>query len=441
MLIRSTPFSDEQDHGYLGRIMRINGISKKKDIDRLLRVWAGVPGSDFRKFPFVELLAKFAGMSVTEFVIQHTSLPLRRGISSYLPELKHGCESNKSMLWSTAMRPARSGAYFCETCITNDIKDHKLSHWHRAHQIPGEFWCREHSLPLRYLDNESAFLKMPNALVEESSSISQDWAMASKSNPIVERYIEICKLLMSRECPFAVNTVSSALRERAQTLGFQVNCGTVKFPLLSDLAINECGRPWLASVLPKLAKKKIGELSFQLDGAFFLKTSSSSVVAYAIAAALLFDSANEACVAFSEAESELPNSRPRTNVNLSTDDLLTVYIKTEGDYRYAVESFDCSYQTLANRYLSLGLPNLATRRGIGRLEAAAAFFLEKRSFSDSAQIGDLSQNVMEYLIRNAGPLLKKALQAMLRSGGVGSGVRRNKCLTPADIQEYDFDIA
>lgn len=437
MLILSTPFHYEQDQGYLGRIMRLNGASDRKSIERLMRIWAGVPGSGWRDVPCVELLGKISGMTVTEFVVQHTLLPLRRGVVSYHPEVRHGCESNRQMLWTTAMRLARTGAYFCEKCVAEDVIRRGLSYWRRAHQMPGEFLCTAHSQPLHYVEKKTAFFNTPHAFLETASHVSQDWATESMGNPVVRRYLDICACLTERPYPLLVRTVSLILRERARLQGLQVNSGRVKYPLLSDLAITRCGRPWLATVLPTLANKAFGELSYQLDGVFFLKTSSSSVMAYALAAALLFESADEAMRALSEQDSLCPDTRPRKTVNISTEDLLAAYVQARGDYSKAALGFDCTYQTAVSRYKAIGLPNLQSRGGKRLLDAAMAFYVERRSWSESIRIGGIDHDVMENIVRNSGAPLAQVLQEIHRPRGPGSRARRLQRLAPTDIEEYD----
>ena len=436
MLIRPTPLPDELDQGYLGRVMRLNGATNRKAIDRLMRSWVGVPGSNWRDVPCVVLLSKVSGMTVTDFVIRHTLLPLRRGITSYRPEVRHGCESGRNMLWSTAMRLARDGAYFCEQCVSEDIRHHGYSYWRRFHQVPGGFWCSRHSESLHYVESESAFLCLPSTFLETADYISPAWVQESMKKPAVVRYLEICDWLIQRECPLDVKSVSQILRERAQSQGFQINKGVAKYPFLSDLAIDQCGRPWLATVLPTLANKEIGKISQQLDGVFFQNTSASSVMGYALAAALLFESADEACLALCEHREQKPVVSPRCKAGLSTEDIVAAYIQARGDYGKAAMGFDCGYQTISKRYGTLGLPNFATRGGKDLLGAAHAFFVEKRSFTESALADGINQESMEDLIREAGANLVPVLLAIFRPGGRGSGKRRPRRLAPSDLNDF-----
>ena len=389
MLIRPNSLPDEQDHGYLGRVMRLNGVNKEKDMDVLLRAWAGVPGSNYRDVSCVSLLSRLANMPVSEFVVHHTSQPLRRGITSYLPDLRHGCESNPQMLCSTSMRLARGGAYFCEHCVQEDLAFHGQSYWRREHQIPGLFWCRKHLVLLRYAEHASAFFRPPTTLMGTATPLANDWAIEAMLNRVVNRYLDICGELLGREAPLDVRYVSLVLRERARGQGYQVNSGAIRLPLLSDRALGEFGRSWLSTVLPALAVKETGALCFPLDGVFFMQKSASSTVAYALVCALLYETADEALNALVEGSPSRERPRRKRMLDITPEDLLAAYVHARGDWGKAAENFDCVYQTITNRYSALGLPNLAGRRKKKPFNALFAFYAEERSFSESAAIGGL----------------------------------------------------
>jgi hypothetical protein len=141
MLIRPLPLPDELDEGYAGYVMRLNGMRSMKDLDGLMRAWAGCPDKSWREVSRLELISKVANLSVMDFVLRHTTLPLRRGITSYQADLPHGSDRNKKIWWSTAMREARAGAYFCESCAREDLDFHGRSYWRRSHQVPEGLYC------------------------------------------------------------------------------------------------------------------------------------------------------------------------------------------------------------------------------------------------------------------------------------------------------------
>lgn len=399
MLIRPTPFPDEQIHGYRGRVMRCNGVVK--EIDTLMRDWAGVPSSDYREIPRAVLLAKMAGMPVTEFISQHTFVPLRRAITWFHPETKHGCESKLPLLWSGPMHLPRDGAYFCEHCVVEDLEFHGMSYWRRAHQIPGVFWCSKHSVPLCYIEKDTAFQSPPSGFVDKALRVSREWVEELIENPYVLRYAEVCFGLMERDRPFDVAVVSHVLKEEGRAHCFQTSGPPVKRPLLSDLAIKEIGRQWLATVIPALANKPEGEISHQVDGACYLKKSSSTVAAYALVCALLFSSADDAINALAGMHPCDLGPRRKRKADLPIGELVNAYIQSSGDYGRAAESFDCVYQTVASRYAALGMPNFAGKKGGRLFDAAFSFFVEELSWAESIEVSGVTPEEMETMVRSS----------------------------------------
>lgn len=433
MLIRPAPFPEELDRGYLGRVMRINGIAKKKDIVALMSAWAGSAEKSRRELSSLELLSLVAGMALPSFVTRHTTLPLRRGVTSYQPDLPHGCESNRSMLWTSGMRMARTGAYFCAECTQEDLDFHGQSYWRREHQIPGLLWCQKHSTPLRYVDDEAAFLSSPAMLLRNCQAVDADWAKEVSGNETIQRYLQICASLMESKSPLDVRSVRCVLKGKASSFGFKTWGGAVKAPLLSDEVINRCGHTWLAMVLPALADKPPGMLLNQLDGVLYLSTAASSVNAYALACAVLFNSPDEAINELSNPASDMQPRRRRRKIDISQEDLINAYVQARGSHTQVASRLEFAFPTVATRLKKIGLPHLAQSSGKNALMAAEAFFLERRSLAESAALSGISIEVMEELVRASGAVLLAALQEMQRpTSGRGSGVKRPLQLTPEE---------
>lgn len=212
MLIRPLPLPDELDLGYLGFVMRLNGLDSPKALDELARRWADCPETSCREVSRLELLSRIAGLSTRDFVMRHTTLPLRRGITSYLPYLPHGSEEGRDMLWSTGMRLARTGAYFCEHCAREDVQFHGRSYWRRAHQIPGLLWCQKHLTPLSFIDNRAAFLRAPSNLIGKCQEVDAVWCEKVMANETIARFLAVCDGLMDHPQPFSVAQASEVLR-------------------------------------------------------------------------------------------------------------------------------------------------------------------------------------------------------------------------------------
>ena len=434
MLVRPAPFPQEADLGYLGRVMRLNGITSKKAAVTLMSIWAGVAGKTKQEISCLELLSKMAGMELPFFAQQHTTLPLRRAITSYHPELPHGSKKMPSMLWTTGMRLSRDEAYFCPKCVQEDLDFHGQSFWRRRLHIPGLLWCQQHSVPLRYVaKGKLAFLSPPSSFIEQSISVDEDWAEEAIQNRHIRKYVEICTGLMDWDAPLDVIKVAAILKEKASGLGFQTCNGAVNRPLLSDAVVTAFGRRWLATVLAKLADKEAGVLLSQMDGVLYLNTSASSVNAYALACAILYESADAALNALQAPAICAKKIRKSYSKNES-EELINTYVQARGNYSATARLMSVSRSEVAAKLKAVGLPNLSESPNKNSFVAAYAFYVEEQSLQQSVAIGKMSMEAMGDLIRSAGTELAPALRKMTRPTGRGSGKRRAKQLAPEEAR-------
>lgn len=439
MLIRPTPLPDELDLGYLGIVMRLNGLETPKDLDELARHWADCPGTSCREVSRLELLSRIAGLSTPDFVMQHTTLPLRRGITSYLPDLLHGSEEGRDMLWSTGMRLARTGVYFCEHCAHEDVNFHGRSYWRRAHQIPGLLWCEKHLTPLSFTDDRAAVLRAPTGLIGQCQVVEASWCEKVMANETITRYLAVCDGLMDHPQPFPVAQASEVLRQAWMTyLNAQPSHDKESSQLFSDLLIERCGRDWLALVLPDLANKPERERLLKIDNIFFTKTSASSAIAYALACAALFQSAEEALNALGTPHPQANRIRSRKSIGVNSDTFTATYLEVRGSHAKVARKLGLVQSTVAQRLNAAGLPNLVEARGKSTVKALLAIFNERRSLQSSAQAGGISEaDLMHALcVMAAGPA---KLILKLDESGQRKVRRKSAQLTPDRARAIETD--
>lgn len=432
MLIRPLPLPDELDVGYAGYVMRLNGMRSMKELDRLMREWAGCPDKPWREVTRLELISKVANSSVTEFVLHHTTLPLRRGITSYQPDLPHGSDRNKKIWWSTAMREARTGAFFCDCCAREDLDFHGRSYWRRSHQIPGLLFCPKHGIPLSFCRQSTAFHQAPSSWIGNCESVDAEWVQEVMANTTIARYLAICDGLMDRTQPFAVDHVSAVLFHKGTSLGLQTYAGRVKAPLLSDLVIEQCGRQWLALVLPGLADKPDEIPLSKLDGVFYLKTSASTSFAYALACASLFESAEEALMALAGPLPTAGKARARKSIDIDPDTLMSAYISEGGSYAKTAKQVGIAFASAANRLIGMGLPNMVETAGRSTQKALMAFLDEGCSLQRSAEAGGICPTELEKALRIMAVGSMKAFSKSETSCRRGS--RRSNPLLPDEAK-------
>ena len=175
MLTRLQPLPDEIVTSYLGRLMRVNALKGEKESLQFMSHALGLPQANQKMRPTVPILSAMAGMNVDQFVRQHTLIPLRRGITSYLEYVEHGGAGCEGVVRHTGVRNLREGLYSCPACVKSDVMSIGQSYWRRAHQIPGVAWCVKHDEPLVHVSMGS-FIMTPSAhsLARQQTAIALD---------------------------------------------------------------------------------------------------------------------------------------------------------------------------------------------------------------------------------------------------------------------------
>lgn len=423
MLIRLTPLADELDRGYLGRLMRINGIRAEKDMFALMFNQLDLANlSRFERAP-LEALSRMAGLTTEQFTQQHSTLPLRRSITSYLPDLPHGCGKRRTLLYNSGMLTTRSGAYFCPLCVKADINFHGVAYWRRELQIPGRLWCDKHEIPLQYVATEAAFLTSPFNWLEKSEKVPEALVDRSICDRYVNRFLEICEGMIVRDKPLEVRFVSAALRCQAERRGLETVRDRGRYPLLSDVIRDSYPREWLTTVYPDLVNKVTGKTMVKVDGVLFMGSSSSSVWPYLLAAGVLYDDADEAQNALINASTAVSVSKRRSGPVaqlLKSEELLGQYVRHKGSHSSLAKEQGVSLSVLKSRLAAEGLPDLTPSRDRSKRKdiAVIAFYLEEKSLAQSCQLGGLSMTEMESLIRRSSLDFQKALRMIWPEKGI-----------------------
>lgn len=398
---------------------------------------SGLAKANKREVSRLELLSHTAQINTEDFARNHTTLPFRRGITSYIPDLIHGSKDKLSMLRTTAMRSAKPGAYCCSKCIEQDLKTLGISYWRRKHQLPGLFWCPDHNIPLNFLEDEGSFLEAPEEVLHNSIVISNSWLPDAINNKLINTFLEISFALLEMDKPLSVAFVMPVLKEVASKLGFQTHGGKVKYPLLSDAIVKKYGKEWLSTVMPTLAFKKEGEILSQMDGVLYLSNSSSSVSAYILALSALFETSEKALQAINKG-SELSKRHRSKTALIDITVLRSTYIESKGNYSKCVRKLNTNYQHASQKLCNMGLPNIKDGQLLRIERAANAFYIEGESVEASARAGNLATKEFEAFIRISGsPIVKILLEMRKPLSGRGSGKRRPLKFTPQEVYSID----
>ena len=437
MLVQPAPFPEEMDRGYLGRIMRINGYRTPKDAVEAIATHFGEEGRSRREVTTHELLSRMAGMTTEQFAQRHTTMPLRRGITSYFPDLIHGSEERKSLLCISGTLRKYPAAFFCKDCVKADIHFHGASYWRRDLQTPGQMWCPKHMTPLHFLSSADPFVESPVEFIDEQNQIPQDWMQPATGNTHVQRFLELAAALYDRSAPLSVALIAPWLRDIGSAQGFKSNAASKQGVLISDQVKKLFPERWLSAVFHEAVAKDPGVYLHQIDGALYLRTAASSTIAYLLVLSVLFESADHAINAMVEAcnGNEAPSSRPRPEQRRipSVDELLARYTEAKGVHAEVARQLDLPYHTVRKTLCELGLPSLPefdVDSKFGVVAALRAFYIDKRSYSASFDISGTTAECFDTLLRQCGPKLTTALDLMTQKARNRPRARQAKGLLP-----------
>jgi hypothetical protein len=235
------------------------------------------------------------------------------------------------------------------------------------------------------------------------------WATEVEANDTIARYFAICDGLMDCNRPFAVDHVRAVLFHKGTSLGLQISGRKIKAPLLSDLVIEQCGRQWLALVLPVLAEKADKVALSKVDGVFYMKTSASTAFAYILACAVLFESAEAALNALAGPLPPKGNLRQRKRNDIDPDELMSEYVGQGGNYAKVSKRLDVAFASVAYRLSSMGLPNMIETECKSTQKALSAYLDEGCTLQQSAERGGVSQSELEDALRVMAAKQMKAL--------------------------------
>ncbi|WP_246071557.1 TniQ family protein [Inhella inkyongensis] len=417
MVLRLQPLPDELDRSYLGALMRVNALATEEEVRTHLATLDDSAALPWRRNPTLKLLSTAAGMDLAGFVMNHTTLPLRRSITSYMPDLAHGCDSNLVLIHVSGKRSCREGAYLCPDCVWEDVDFHGRSYWRRAHQLPGVYWCGKHRAPLAVVKDERAFLQPPSQALGQSARIDGAWVDTLQQHPTVRRFLDLCDTLMDRTHAFPVIAARDALRAAARTHGFRTYATKAATacadPLLSDALVDGFPSSWLAQLVPGLPAKARGRIWHQVDGVLWTATSASAATIYILAMAVLFDSADAAIQAIEGAVIAPRQPLRVRSPNITDDAAREAYVQTLASHARLQRSHPAGWYPLVQAQLKLGLPGLPHAQSGGLWTAVKAFFLEGRSLADALALAAPHQAAFEKVLLGAGSPLAMALREIV----------------------------
>lgn len=280
---------DEIAKGYLGRFRKGNGYATMpKAIDALRDRYGGNAGNGLNPLPYA--LANATGLASEEFCRHHTMLPFYRAVTNFMPEVDNGAPGAVQTM-AHGMSTPESSARWCRSCVQEDLDFWGYAYYRRSHQLPGVMCCTKHREILVGVPTREAFDVQPGMLA--AIEVHQEIKPFILDHPVVSRYIAIVESWLTAARPVPLPNMLMVLLEQAKATGVR-RSRTGNKKLLSDLALETCPMPWLESLVPNMRRKERNVFLSPLDHVFNTQTSTLKTAYYALALALLFETAEAA---------------------------------------------------------------------------------------------------------------------------------------------------
>jgi hypothetical protein len=431
---------DELALGYEGRTAAFNGFRSLSDLHQAMAARLGIEDTGRRSLTRVDLLAQASGIDVPGFVVRHTTLPIRRAVTSFRPDLQHGSGDGIALLWRSALQTARPGAYACPACVEEDLDFHGFSYWRRVHQIPGLHFCQKHPKQALYFVREShAFRMAPSVAVALGTAPDSAWLKNIRQSEAVARFTEICSELLSMDRPAAASEMAKLVKEKCRAKGLNTHRRPTK-ALLSDHVLRSFPSNWLATVYPALCDKPPGSLFPRIDALPYSLAAPSSPTAYILAAASLWEDTDDALIAFKRAATIADSPSAATDIECRADKpdaeaTVRAYVEGRGSAGAVARTTGVDRKTAIARLERLGLPHLGGPQGKRTLQAAEACLLRGVGLKEAFEGAGLGGRDLEVFVRSTCEPLRRALQGMeLLRKGRGTGQKRQVPALPPAAQ-------
>lgn len=404
----------EVAQGYLVRLKAINGYPSLEVTSKQLRQKYSYSANGKRLAQLPYLLAGAVGMSPEEFCRLHTMMPFDRAITHHFAELTHGSVSKPRVVQYNGLKLPEPAGRCCPRCIREDLEFWGYAYLRREHQLPGVVSCGKHEELLVWADGTDALCRSPIQILNSPAPITHALEPSITSHPVVARYITIAEAWLSGHRPIPLEKMIAVLQERGDEVGVRRSVKGHK-RLLSDLALDTGPLEWLALLVPKIKNKKPGVYQSPLDHVFNSQSTAFRSDYYALALALLFDTAEEA---LNRIDGELPKPVvQRRQVRRMGDNFWTgrsfadQYVKYRGNPANISRSLDVAMGYVREVMKKNGFPSLCPYSD-DELRAFAAF-VEGATLLEACHRRGVAQTAVEELARLGSVRLADAIRSVL----------------------------
>lgn len=391
-LVVPAPLPDELDRGYLGRIVRLNGV-RAGTIKRAQLAIRPLLGSRAAKSSALNLLATISGSSAPGFVAAHTLERWRRVVTR--PERIGASEQARLM---TPMRPT---AACCPACVEEDLDFHGTSYWRRTHQLLGATRCEKHERPLVCVNDVESFLKAP------SREIGHGVEMIERDKESIEyRFQSLFTELGNSGTSIDATVVLRRLVRRAKARCDRLGGTDNEKSLIHQLQL-QCDNEWLNEVAPAFNRRE-GEQQYAVMKRFLSSYKLPAPSYYVLLATLLCDDDQESLRFFNATRPTSGTSAGTRALGVSLDELENEFVRQGGKVDAVARELGISVSGARTQLASMGLIEMDD----ALMKAARHLLIGGLSLSDSVASANISEQEMLTFLRAACEPLARILGRM-----------------------------
>lgn len=385
---------DEWLNGYIERLAILNAYNDAKSMFSML----GIKDK-------LDFISKLLNITTENLIQGYTLMPVLRSIVSSGDGITHGNSASQNLNSIKGFQSYSEHVKFCYQCQQEDISYLGYQYVRRSHQLYGALWCQKHNCALHEASKDKIakiFRSDPDGWVDQHSH---------PNHPIIERFIHISDALLSVKQPTHGDQVSWGLSKQAAVIGIRFNIKGVGTPL-SDYANQKIPHEWLHSFFPQLKNKPLGDFIPAIDGSCVFRLQHHAHPTYILAAALLFENADDAlnCILTKQ---KIPPARKilrRDEAFWTSDDLYKIYIRHKGNCLSICKEIEGDYDTVRVNLVKHGLPPL-TGLSQGTLKALLDFHHGTNLVEILAR-HNIQVNHFNHILRHSSPKLFLALKRL-----------------------------
>lgn len=361
-LILPTILPDEFLLGYFGRISAVNNRISVSNIKNILNnsfseIKLKLKNPDIKKRSSLLGLAESLGIETKTIAKKHTLLPILRTTRPDTINFPVGVSlmdyDDHGLLRRFRQIVPKETACFCGACVIEDMDYQRFSFWRRSHQIPGIDWCLKHLEPLQEINDKNAFYKQPSIFFDSGNYCKQPESLGMH-NPIILRFAQLIEDALELEVPVNNRIAQEVLTNKAKLIGVKFS-ETGSCRQLSDLMNEMLPEQWVFKFFPRLKKKKYGIFVAGFDEVLKANRKGKSYVNTLLAAAVLFDDADQAMHELSTQNLHLLNKTKKQEISDVT--FINAYVRHRGSYFKMSLEFEKDKRYIFNRARWLGLPS------------------------------------------------------------------------------------